>query len=150
MRLNLVSGSKVYSPRTMDRDLDAYSMGRASTVRRRSIVTITDKQRLSIDLSLTSTETFPSCLAGDKNSSRTVLEEKGVEMSTESTRQQEKEDEPVIVTVPQTPKYLSGTKLFVVMTCVAIVCWLLFLDSSIIVTVRVTFPGAIGICLADN
>ncbi|KAF6806037.1 MFS multidrug transporter [Colletotrichum sojae] len=118
----------------MDRDLDAYSMGRASTVRRRSIVTITDKQRLSIDLSLTSTEAFPSSLAVDKNSSRTVVEEKDVDMSTESRSQQENEDEPVVVTVPQTPKYLSGTKLFVVMTCVAVVCWLLFLDSSIIVT----------------
>ncbi|WYZ33862.1 hypothetical protein EsH8_I_000138 [Colletotrichum jinshuiense] len=36
--------------------------------------------------------------------------------------------------VPSAPKYLSGVKLFVVVTCVVVVAWLMFLDSSIIVT----------------
>ncbi|KAF5501532.1 Efflux pump mlcE [Colletotrichum siamense] len=58
-------------------------------------------------------------------------------MSTETiqeNQENEKRDEPSALVVPSTPKYLSGYRLFLVMTCVTLVCWLMFLDSSIIVT----------------
>ncbi|KAF4826052.1 Efflux pump mlcE [Colletotrichum tropicale] len=58
-------------------------------------------------------------------------------MSTETiqgSQENEKKDEPSALVVPPTPKYLSGYRLFLVMTCVTLVCWLMFLDSSIIVT----------------
>lgn len=122
----------------MDREPDAYSVARTSTVRRRSIVTITDRQTLSIDLSLTSTDTFPSVFADEKTRSPSLVQEKSINMSTETiqeNRENEKKDEPSALVVPPTPKYLSGYRLFLVMTCVTLVCWLMFLDSSIIVTV---------------
>ncbi|KAL3291979.1 MFS multidrug transporter [Colletotrichum asianum] len=58
-------------------------------------------------------------------------------MSTETiqgSQENEKKDEPSALVLPPTPKYLSGYRLFLVMTCVTLVCWLMFLDSSIIVT----------------
>ncbi|KAH0442469.1 MFS multidrug transporter [Colletotrichum camelliae] len=121
----------------MDREPDAYSVARASTVRRRSIVTITDRQTLSIDLSLTSTDTFPSVFVDEKIKSPSLIQEKSINMSTETIQEDqgnEKKDEPSALVVPPTPKYLSGYRLFLVMTCVTLVCWLMFLDSSIIVT----------------
>lgn len=122
----------------MDREPDAYSVARASTVRRRSIVTITDRQTLSIDLSLTSTDTFPSVFVEEKTRSPSLIQEKSINMSTETIQESpenEKKDESSALVVPPTPKYLSGYRLFLVMTCVTLVCWLMFLDSSIIVTV---------------
>ncbi|KAK2762494.1 MFS multidrug transporter [Colletotrichum kahawae] len=121
----------------MDREPDAYSVARASTVRRRSIVTITDRQTLSIDLSLTSTDTFPSVFVDEKIKSPSLIQEKSINMSTETIQENqgnEKKDEPSALVVPPTPKYSSRYRLFLVMTCVTLVCWLMFLDSSIIVT----------------
>ncbi|KAL0940054.1 MFS multidrug transporter [Colletotrichum truncatum] len=116
----------------MDREPDAHSMDRASTVRRRSIVTMTDRQTLYIDLNLTSTDMFPAVFADDKTSSNTYSQEREVSMNAEPI--QPKKDDLVPLEVPPPPKYLSGTKLILVMACVTIVCWLMFLDSSIIVT----------------
>lgn len=115
----------------MDREPDADSTARPSTAR--SIVTITERQTLSIDMSLTSTDMFPAVFVDDKNSSRTALREKYIDHGTRSIRGEE--DAPPPLVVPPVPEYLSGFKLFLVLTCVTVVCWLTFLDSSMIVTV---------------
>ncbi|TEA21690.1 Efflux pump mlcE [Colletotrichum sidae] len=117
----------------MDREPDAYSVAGRASVRRRSIVTMTDRQTLSIDLSLISTDLFPSSLADDNNGSRSILNDKDINMSTEAIEER-KDENPAPIVVFHSPQYLTGTKLFVVMTCVTVVCWLMFLDSSIIVT----------------
>ncbi|KXH52168.1 efflux pump [Colletotrichum nymphaeae SA-01] len=104
-----------------------------STRRRRSIVTMTEKQLLSIDLSLMSTEMFPSVAENEKHSPGTTITEKEASPSTENDQEKGKGPKIDILVTP-VPKYLSGAKLWIVITCVIVVAWLMFLDSSIIVT----------------
>lgn len=96
---------------------------------------MTEKQLLSIDLSLMSTEMFPSVAENEKHSPGTTITEKEASPSTENDQEKGKGPKIDILVTP-VPKYLSGAKLWIVITCVIVVAWLMFLDSSIIVTVR--------------
>ncbi|KAG7041845.1 mfs multidrug transporter [Colletotrichum scovillei] len=94
---------------------------------------MTEKQLLSIDLSLMSTEMFPSVAENEKQSPGTTITEKEASPSTENDQEKGKGPKNDILVTP-VPKYLSGAKLWMVITCVIVVAWLMFLDSSIIVT----------------
>ncbi|KAK1511245.1 efflux pump [Colletotrichum costaricense] len=115
----------------MDRNTEPESAP-ISTRRRRSIVTMTETQLLSIDLSLMSTEMFPSVAENEKHSPGTTITEKEAGPSTENDQEKGKGPNNDIPVTP-IPKYLSGAKLWIVITCVIVVAWLMFLDSSIIV-----------------
>ncbi|KAL0780435.1 hypothetical protein CaCOL14_001770 [Colletotrichum acutatum] len=62
-----------------------------STRRRRSIVTMTEKQLLSIDLSLMSTEMFPSVAENDEHSPGTTITEKEASPITENDQEKDKD-----------------------------------------------------------
>lgn len=96
---------------------------------------MTEKQLLSIDLSLMSTEMFPTVAEDEKHGPGTTITEKEASSITEDDQEKDKGPENDIPATPA-PKYLSGAKLWIVITCVIVVAWLMFLDSSIIVTVR--------------
>ncbi|KXH27617.1 hypothetical protein CSAL01_00784 [Colletotrichum salicis] len=65
------------------------------STRRRSIVTMTEKQLLSIDLSLISTEMFPSVAEDEKHSPGTTITEK--ETSSITVNDQEKDKAPEMI-----------------------------------------------------
>ncbi|KAK0379092.1 efflux pump [Colletotrichum limetticola] len=115
----------------MDRNTEPESAP-ISTRRRTSIVTTTETQLLSIDISLMSTEMFPSVTENEKHSPGTTITEKEAGPSTENDQEKGKGPNNDIPVTP-IPKYLSGAKLWIVITCVIVVAWLMFLDSSIIV-----------------
>ncbi|KXH36097.1 efflux pump [Colletotrichum simmondsii] len=94
---------------------------------------MTEKQLLSIDLSLMSTEMFPSVAENEKNGPGTTITEKEASPSTENDQEKGKGPKNDIPVTP-VPQCLSGAKLWIVITCVIVVAWLMFLDSSIIVT----------------
>ncbi|EXF75537.1 efflux pump [Colletotrichum fioriniae PJ7] len=94
---------------------------------------MTEKQLLSIDLSLMSTEMFPTVAEDEKHGPGTTITEKEASSITEDDQEKDKGPENDIPAT-SAPKYLSGAKLWVVITCVIVVAWLMFLDSSIIVT----------------
>ncbi|KAI3559653.1 efflux pump [Colletotrichum abscissum] len=83
----------------MDRNTEPESAP-ISTRRRRSIVTMTETQLLSIDLSLMSTEMFPSVAENERHSPGTTITEKEAGPSTENDQEKGK-----------------GAKLWIVITC---------------------------------
>ncbi|OHF04282.1 efflux pump [Colletotrichum orchidophilum] len=116
----------------MNRNIEAHDAP-MSTRRKSSIIATTEKQLLSVDPSLTSTDVFPSVSKDVKYSPETTITEK--ETSPIAEKDEEKDEAPNNDTpAALVPKYLSGAQLCVVITCVIIVAWLMFLDSSIIVT----------------
>ncbi|GKT56085.1 MFS multidrug transporter [Colletotrichum tofieldiae] len=114
----------------MDRSLDH---GFAMTMtRRKSIVTMTEEQLLTIDPNLTSTDMFPSTFTKKDSSPRMPSTNKDLNWVAGTAQENGRSHDAKIV-LPE-PKYLSGVNLVIVVTCVIVVAWLMFLDSSIVVT----------------
>ncbi|KAK2011958.1 hypothetical protein LZ32DRAFT_319961 [Colletotrichum eremochloae] len=107
----------------------------APATRRRSIETMTEMQMLVINSKLTSTDMFPSTFTEEMHSPMTTPKAKEADLvAAEDGQENDASQTPTAVTPDK--KYLSGVKLVVVITCVILAAWLMFLDNSIIVTVR--------------
>ncbi|OBR16498.1 Efflux pump [Colletotrichum higginsianum IMI 349063] len=93
---------------------------------------MTEESTLAMDPVHTSTDMSPSTFTRDRSGPTKASIDKENTSMAEHDRKSGGSQEPRVV--PPAPKYLSGASLVVVITCVVVVAWLMFLDSSIIVT----------------
>ncbi|WQF78922.1 Putative major facilitator superfamily, MFS transporter superfamily [Colletotrichum destructivum] len=131
LKLTTISGHRSsIDISAMDRDPDHESVIRLRT--RKSLATMAEESTLAIDPVHTSTDMSPPTITGDRSGPTKASIDKENTSTTEHDRKSDGNLEPRVV--PPAPKYLSGASLVVVITCVVVVAWLMFLDSSIIVT----------------